>query len=389
MKLSTPFNEELGKSIDVTQQCFFASHGNVQHGVRLYVEAEHIYPGAVADIAPDRKAFFELKLSTGGDQTALAPLPTPAFPQGKDRWALLHPQQSTSFLDKTPALPRQGIICPMMGALVVNDFLHPTKEGFICKEQTLRALLCVGISEEVAKRATDDNFDAVGGCINVFSMQFNKLIEHFFSTGVLEGKDRERIDRFLSFCDGGVCTGTSIRKAIAFFCNDAHTFNTNRHVTPGECEGSLTALFSELCPTGACSTAEWADLFLNGIFPAQFKDQAAFKACMLNGSDKEATRPIQEGQAEGCPLLHDPLMAPFAAVVCVVFMGAVCLKRSSFRKNGNGDAGVRPEPVDTREPPATVGNPVAPIGGGPAWHFHHGTHTFHVGQIQPTPTPAR
>jgi len=103
---------------------------------------------------------------------------------------------------------------------------------------------------------------------------------------------------------------------------------------------------------------------------------------MLNGSENEATRPIQDGQAEGCFPLHDPLMASFVTavvcvvcVVCVVFMGPVCLKRSSGRKNGKGGGGSRPD-----APFATVGPPVAPIGAGadPGFHFLQGTHAFHA-----------
>jgi len=269
----------------------------------------------------------------------------------------------------------------------------------ICKEQTLRALRCVGFSEEVATRATNDNFDAVGGgvggCINVFSMQFDKELEHDLSTGVLEGINRLRMDKYLSFCDGGVCTEDSIRKAIAFFCQEAHTFNANKWVTPGECEGSNLALFTELCPTVTCSSSEWNDLFLQGRFPLQFQEQSAFQECMRRTQSKsEATAIIEKGkskglgQSEGCPFsaVNGALVAVYTMGV-VFLLGAMCLFRSCRKTGGQQSALAAPAaagppagpPARPAAPPAAPASGQNPPPGAVGVIFNHGAHNINIG----------
>ena len=46
-----------------------------------------------------------------------------------------------------------------MSALVKNGDLVPSRAGLISKQQTLDALLRVGIAEKVARETTDANFD--------------------------------------------------------------------------------------------------------------------------------------------------------------------------------------------------------------------------------------
>jgi len=78
----------------------------------------------------------------------------------------------------------KGITCPVMAALVKNGDLIPQQidgvDGFVSKQQTVNALLNIGISPHVVTETTDANFDGGDGpdpMINLFRM--NTIVDGF------------------------------------------------------------------------------------------------------------------------------------------------------------------------------------------------------------------
>ena len=63
-----------------------------------------------------------------------------------------------------------------MAMMVRMGDLIPTRAGMISKQQTVKALLRIGVSWKVATETTDANFDHIGGdrMLNVYQMNTAK-----------------------------------------------------------------------------------------------------------------------------------------------------------------------------------------------------------------------
>ena len=180
------------------------------------------------------------------------------------------------------------ITCPIMSAMVKQGDLVPDAAGMITKQQTLDALLHVGVSRRVAEATTNDNFDHLpwwSRRLNVFQMNTVNnhgpsdppgALEHFRSTGIRDGGNNPQPDAlryntfeqcarfdniaadFSLFGDLRIslpCTGPSPTPTICLPRPPPQTYVIARHLSGITSRSSRSSVLS---PPGSRVTTFWS-----------------------------------------------------------------------------------------------------------------------------------
>lgn len=174
------------------------------------------------------------------------------------------------------------ITCPVIGALFKNGDIVPDSGGRVSRQQTLDALVRVGVSLATAEETTFGNFMhlAEPQFINIFEM--NLLLphiaspflslEHDFSTGIRDGPRPDALkyqlfeDKFMRTDDAAGWTPADVDEAIKFFANSSNDLGTG----PGSL-GAIQLMLAEFGEQKFLSAAEMKGLFLKSDYPSGFE----------------------------------------------------------------------------------------------------------------------
>jgi len=174
------------------------------------------------------------------------------------------------------------ITCPVIGALFKNGDLVPDSCGRVSRQQTLDALVRVGVSLNTAEETTFGNFMHLPEpqIINIFEMDLLMphnasgflSLEHDFSTGIRDG-DSPNVAKYAEFeafmtTDGAPgWTTRDVDAAIDHFGDP--TISNDIGSGPGSLE-AIQVMLTEFGEQSFLSAAEMKGLFLNSDYPSGF-----------------------------------------------------------------------------------------------------------------------
>jgi len=178
-----------------------------------------------------------------------------------------------------------------MSLLVFQRDLKPDAQGNVSAEEVEAALLRIGISDEVASRATRANFAhrPAGGKLNLFQMKGDPNVEHRQSTGI-RGGERPNREAFAELEKAGEMEKVSqpwtrfnfIDKAVEYFLTTRPV--KNAAAEDGQLRSTMTDLWDEFSArdpaTGefTLSKKEMKALWMDSKYPSDFKARPAFRA---------------------------------------------------------------------------------------------------------------
>lgn len=174
------------------------------------------------------------------------------------------------------------ITCPVIGVLFKNGDLQPDSCGRVSRQQTLDALVSVGVSLSTAEDTTFGNFMHLPEpqIINIFEMNLlmpHKAsgflsLEHDFSTGIRDGNSPNaakyaEFEGFMRTDDASGWTEKDVDAAIDHFGDPK--ISNDIGSGPGSLE-AIQAMLTEFGEQSFLSAAEMKRLFLNSDYPSGF-----------------------------------------------------------------------------------------------------------------------
>lgn len=174
------------------------------------------------------------------------------------------------------------ITCPVLGSLFKNGDLEPDDDGMIGRQQTLDALLRIGISSAVANGATGANFDHLvePQQIHLFGMDLNRDValdptmvskEHDFSTGIRDGSE-PNIDKYKEFeqfidtdGDKSAWSQTDVDAAITHFEENSNDFGENQNGL-----STIKTMLREFGENETLTRGDMKRLFVYSTYPPAF-----------------------------------------------------------------------------------------------------------------------